>query len=346
MAVRQRGAGSTAGAGGTGDFYRNLYVSFEEALRKAYEAARINQRDCQLSAKLGNLNVEVCAEHHAVIFRVFERGHFTPLCRVELYFSSGEPVRVVVDCEKLEELASGCARGGGCALSWEEMERALELAGWAANVLAGLAGIPLEVEEVELLEARDTGSGGPRVLPCLQVSAGGGSYSVCKFVDFRHDPGKGWLLDRSYRLFPIDENLVKLLWWLAGLKRMVNEFITEQERGGVRFRFKETLVLNGNIMGLSTVVLRFPNGRKDVFLVPQPGYLHYLGEGFAAVLCLDADVCMKSGDYELADTLRRDAEEVVREVVLASRHYRETEDPRFTTFAYIVVEALSRAGLA
>ena len=62
--------------------------------------------------------------------------------------------------------------------------------------------------------------------------------------------------------------------------------------------------------------------------------------------CVFFDKCTKSNDSELADALRKELEEAWGVVVQECRRYTEELDPRYAVFAYIVVEALRRAGLA
>ena len=281
-------------------------------------------------------------EEYATILEVFKRGYPDPLCEVELSFSNGEPSAVYLSCLRLGELASECAGGGGCALSWEEMERALELAGWAANVLAGLAGIPAKAEKVGLVEARFTWDGELYVLPCLQVSIDSESYLMCRWAYLRRDPGGGWEVTGGFRLVPIGEAHIKIAEALAELKEMVEEYVENREREGAE-RARDSKY-RGKLLELEEVVLRLPDGTEEVLLEPVLSELYYIGEDFNAVDCFKG--CPEGGDSELADAVKKDLEEAWGVVVRAVRRYMETGDPRYAAFAYITVEALERAGLA
>jgi len=360
MAVRQREAagGGVAGGGGAGE---SLYAKLERALKEAYDAVRSGRQGQQEHEvelpELGGLLVKVYTKQHepkvyakqyepkecAAVFEVFKRGHPDPLCKVELYLLNREPSAVYVDCWILRDLASVCARGGGCWLSWEEARAALELAGWAASRLIKLAGIPAKVEKVGLVKAYNTGDGELHVLPCLQVSMNGKSYSVCQWVRLYSDPGGGWEVKSSLRLVPIGEVYAKMVRVLAELRRIVSEYTWNQEsEGAERARARE---YRGEFLELEEFVLHRPDGTKEVLLELWFPGLYHIGESFAVVDCLFSGKCTKSSDSELADAVKKELEEAWGVVVQAVRRYREEHDPRLTTFAYITLEAVRRAGL-
>jgi len=359
MAVRWREAGGGPGTGSAGE---SPYAELERALREAYEAARSGRQE-QLERrvellKLGGLLVEVYVDTYwsdAVIFKVLKCGRGCggdepPLCSVELKFEDGEPYEFEVDCDGLKNFASGCAGGGGCALSWEEMERALGLAGLAANVLAKLAGAPVNVKGTGLVEAYDTRNGKPRVLPCLQVSVKGESYSVCQGLRLSRNPGGGWRVKGLLRLVPIGKH-ARVADALMELGEMMKEYVENLEREGAKSTYASKH--RGEFLVLDEVVLRRPDGTKEVLLVPwfykarQESWFHklnYIGEDFAVVYCPANR--SKISDSELADAVKKDLEEAWGVVVQAVRRYMETGDPRLITFAYITAEAVRRAGLA
>ena len=351
MAVRQKKAGGgPAGAGGGGGEGRALAV-LEGALREAYEAARSSLKEYQERRielpELGDLLVEVYAKQYkqkeySVFFKVFKRGNRYPLCEVELFLRDEKPSAVYVDCRELMDLASGCAGGGGCALSWEEMEGALGFAGWAVNRLAGLAGIPAKVEKVSLVEAYNTKDGEVDVFPCLQVSIDDKSYSVCRRACLYRNPKRGWGVDSDIRLVPIGETHAKMIGMLMELGKMVSEYIRNREsEGAERARARE---YRGDFLELEEAALRLPDGTEEVLLEPWLYKLDYLGEDFAALFCFHD--CPESSDSELADALRKELEEAWGEVVQAVRRYTEEQDPRYAALAYIVAEAVKRAGLS
>ena len=352
MAVKQRKAGGGSSAGGG----ESPYTELERALKEVYEAARgLRQgqrgRRKRLERRveppeLGDLFVKVYTKQYgtgerAAIFKVFKRDYLDPFCSVWLEFEDGEPLLVDVDCEKLEELASRCARGRGCVLSWEEARTALELAVWAASRLAGLAGIPAKMERAGLVEAHDTWDGKPSVLPCLQVSMNGKSYSVCKGVLLFRDPNRGWKVESIYRLVPIGKH-AKMVEALMELRKMVEEYVENREREGA----KSTRVRKhrGKFLELEKVVLRRRDGTEEVLLKLWLPWLYRIGEGFAVVYCPDS--YMESSDGELAAMIKKELEEALGVVVQAGRRYTEEHDPRYAALAYIAAEAVSRAGLA
>ena len=356
MAVRQREAGGgPAGAGGV----ESTYAELERALREAYDVAKGKGGRAPskpASIELGGLLVKVYAESHLLDILVFEargRGDGVgqlPLCRVQLRFKDGEPYKFEVYYWELEELASKCARGEGCRLSWEEMENVLRLTSWAVNRLAELAGIPAKVEKVGLVKARFTRNGGPSVLPCLQVSVDGKRRSVCEWAYFRRNPSGSWGVKGIYRLVSIGRH-VKMADALMELGEMVEEHIRRREREGAwRIRalgyWGETLGLKeieyqGDFLELEKVVLRLPDGAEEVLLEPVLYKLIYLGEDFAVVKCPPR--YSRSNDDKLADALRKELEEAWGVVVRAVRRYTEEHDPRYAVLAYIVVEALRKA---
>jgi len=301
------------------------------------------------SIELGGLFAEVYAvqykqKEYSVFFKVLMRGHPEPLCKVELSLRNEKPLAVYVGCLRLGELASECARGGGCRLSLEEARAALGLAVWAANVLAELAGAPLEVEEVELVEAYDIGTGGPSVLPCLQVSVNGKSYSICRWAYLRRDPGGGWRVKGGLRLVPIGEAHARMVGALVELREMVSEYTWYRESESARYmRVRKR---QGEFLELEEIVLHRPDGTEEVLLKPRLYKLYYLGEGFTMLECVFFDKCTKSNDSELADALRKELEEVVGVVVQECKRYTEELDPRYAALAYIAAEAVRRAGLA
>ena len=343
MAVRQRKAGEG-----------RALAALESVLREAYEAARSGRQGQQEHEvelpERGNLLVKVYAEpllwSNAVIFEVRNRGDDgkqPPLCYVWLEFEGGKPYKFDMDCEKLGDLASRCARGGGCALSWEEMENVLGLTVWAVNRLAELAGIPVKVERTSLVKAYNIKTGEMRAFPCLQVSVDGESYSVYKWARLYRNPDGSWGVEHhDPRLVLIGKRIKMMAVALAELKEMVEQYIRNREREGAeRARASKHW---GEFLGLEEVVLRRRDGTEEVLLVPWFYELDYLGEDFAVVECPPR--YSKSNDDKLADAIRKEVEKVMEEVVRAVRRYMETGDPRLTTFAYIVVEALRKAGLA
>jgi len=245
---------------------------------------------------------------------------------------------------RLGDLASKCARGKDCALSWEEMEDALKLAGLAVNVLAGLAGAPAKVEKVGLVEARYTRNGKLSVLPCLQVSVKGKSYSVCEWARLSRNPGEDWGVKDGLMLVPIGEAHAKMIGALAELKEMVEEHLRSREsEGAKRIHAREHL---GKFLGLKEVVLRRPDGTEEVLLEPWLYKLNYIGEGLAVVYVYCPYSCSEGSDSELADAFKKELEEVVGKVVQACGRLTGEHDPRYAVFAYIALEALGRAGLA
>jgi len=360
MAVRWREAegGTGAGAGNAPGATESSYAQLERVLREAYEAARSGRQEQQEHEielpELGGLLVKVYMkqyeeeeytevymkqyeeEEYTAVLEVLKSGH--PLCKVELSIRNGEPLAVSVDCWELENLASECARGGSCWLSWEEMEDALKLTGWAANVLAELAGIPVKVEGTGLVDA----------LPCLQVSVNGKSYSVCQWAYLSHDPNRGWEVKGDYRLIPIGEAHIKIAEALMELEEMVEKYVENREREGAEYIYAaghtRAREYRGEFLRLKEVVLRRPDGTEEVLLEPQLSWIDYIGEDFTVVYCPYS--CPEGSDSELADALRKELEEVVGVVVQECRRYTEELDPRYAAFAYIVVEALRRAGLA
>jgi len=355
MAVRWREAGGGTGPGGAGNApgaTESPYAKLERALREVYEAARVSRAPVEpASVELGGLVARVYTKiysywsySYAVIFEVYSRGDGgdqPPLCYVRLEFKHEEPYAFEVDCLRLSDLASRCARGEGCVLSWEEARTALRLAVWAVSRLAGLAGVSVKVEGAGLVEARDTLDGGPRVFPCLQVSASGKSYSVCERAHLSRDSGGRWSAESIYRLVPIGKH-ARMAVALAELGRMVSEYTWNQEsKGAERIHAGKH---QGEFLELKEFVLRRPDGTEEVLLEPWLPGLYHIGEGLAVVFCPDS--YMESSDSDLADAVRKELDEIVEVVVRACRHYRETGDPRLTTFAYITVEALRRAGLA
>jgi len=358
MAVRQRkAAGGSSGAGGTGAA-ESPYTELERALKETYEAAKGGRTPSKLaSIGLGGLTARVYAEAYRsdiveleerrVIFEVRSRGDGgdeLPLCSVWLKFKYGEPYKFDVDCGILGSLASRCARGEGCELSWEEARTALGLAVWAASRLAELAGIPAKVERTGLVEAYDIGDGELHVLPCLQVSMNGKGYSMCQGLHLSRNTSGSWRVEGGFRLVPIGEAHIKIAEALMELEEMVKEHIWNRENEGAeRIHIREH---RGEFLGLEEVVLRRPDGAEEVLLKPVLPRLYYLGEGLAVVECsFFFDACMKSGDSELADTIKKELEEGMGKVVQAVRRYMETGDPRYTALAYIVAEALRKAGL-
>ena len=361
MAVRQREAagGGVAGGGSAGE---SPYAELKRALREAYEAARSGRQE-QLERRvelpeLGGLLVEVYVDTYwsdAVIFKVLKRGRGgggdqSLLCYVKLRFKDKKPYEFEVDCDGLKNLASWCARGKGCALSWDEVETALGLTGWAASRLAELAGIPAKVEGTGLVKAYDVGDGELHVLPCLQVSASGKSYSVCQGLRLSRNTSGSWEVKGGLRLVPIGKH-ARMAEALAELEKMVKEYVENLEREGAKFTYASKH--RGEFLRLDEVVLRRPDGTKEVLLVPwfykalrEPWFhkLNYIGEDFAVVYCPANR--SKISDSELADAVRKELEEAWGEVVRAGRRYTEEQDPRYAALAYIALEALRRAGLA
>ena len=343
---REREAGGGPGAGGAAG--ESTYAKLERALREAYEAARSGRvLGGPASIGLGGLFAEVYTKQygtgeHAAIFKVFKRDYLNLLCSVELKFKDEKPYEFTVDCLRLSVLASECARGEGCGLSWEEMEDALGLTVWAASRLAELAGIPAKVEGAGLVEAYNMWNGKPSVLPCLQVSVKGKSYSVCQGLRLSHNPDRGWRVKGDYRLAPIGETHAKMVEALAELGEMVWEYVENRKREGAE-RI-DASKYRGKLLELEEVVLRLPDGAEEVLLKPWLPKLEYLGEDFAVVACLTS--CPEGSDSELADAVKKDLEEALGKVVQAVRRYMETGDPRLITFAYIAAEAVRRAGLA
>jgi len=346
MAVRQREAAG-GGPAGPGGIAESTYAKLERALREAYEAARSGRvLGGPASIGLGGLFAEVHTKQygtgeHAAIFKVFKRDYLNLLCYVWLEFKDGEPYTFTVDCEGLSILTSGCARGGGCVLSWEEARTALGLTVWAASRLAGLAGIPAKVEGAGLVEAYNMWDGKPHVFPCLQVSVDGERRLVCKEVLLSHNPGGGWRVKGDYRLVPIGKH-AKMVGALAELRKMVWEYVENREREGA----KSTRVRKhrGELLELEKVALRRPDGTEEVLLEPQLYSLDYIGEDFAVVKCSDS--CSKFSDGKLAAMIKKEVEEAWGVVVRAGRRYTETGDPRYAALAYIALEALKRVGLA
>ena len=350
MAVRQRKAGGSSGPGAGGG--ESPYTELEGALREVYEAAR-SGRQGQLERRvelpeLGDLLVEVFSVKFFARVEVLKRGNLNPLCEVGLFFGNEKPLIVGVICGELEELASRCARGEGCWLSWEEARDALGLTVWAVNRLAELAGAPAKVEKVGLVEAYGIGSVGPSVLPCLQMSIDGKRRSMCGEVHLSRYPDRSWKVWGSLRLVPIGEAHIKMVEALAELEKMVEEYKRNREREGAEriYVAKRTHARKhwGDFLGLEEVVLRLPDGAEEVLLKPWFFELSLVGEDFAVVACPAS--CPESSDSELADTIKKDVEEALGVVVQTVRRYTEEHDPQFAAFAYIVVEALGRAGLA
>jgi len=344
MAVRQRKAGGSSGPGAGGG--ESPYTELEGALREVYEAAR-SGRQGQLERRvelpeLGDLLVEVFSVKFFARVEVLKRGNLNPLCEVGLFFGNEKPLIVGVICGELEELASRCARGEGCWLSWEEARDALGLTVWAVNRLAELAGAPAKVEKVGLVEAYDIRNGKPSVFPCLQVSMNGERRLMCQWAYLRRDPNGGWRVDSGLRLVPIGEAHAKMIGALVEIKEMVWKHIENRKgEGAEHIHAREH---QGEFLELEEVVLRRPDGAEEVLLKPWFLELNYTGEDFAVVKCSDS--CPESSDSELAAMIKKEVEEAMGEVAQAVRRYMETGDPRLTTFAYIVVEALGRAGLA
>jgi len=242
----------------------------------------------------------------------------------------------------LRILASKCARGEGCALSLEEARAALGLAGWAASRLAKLADAPVKVEGAGLVEAYDIENGKLHVLPCLQVSMNGERRLMCQGVHLSRNPGRGWRVKGSLRLVPIGKRIKMMADALAELGEMVSEYIRRREsEGAERIHGREH---RGEFLMLEEIVLRRRDGTEEVLLKPWFYKLNYLGEGFAVVECSDG--CPRSSDGELAAMIGKEVEKVMGEVRRACRRYVKTGDPQLTALAYIVVEALRRAGLA
>jgi len=349
MAVRWREAegGTGAGAGNTPGAAESPYAKLERALREAYDAARSGrqgQRKRRIGLpELGGLLVKVFSGEFSARVEVFKRGYYDPLCVVEFSLRNGEPYSLDVGCEELWTLASRCARGEGCGLSWEEMEDVLKLAGWAANRLAELAGIPAKVEGASLVEARFTRDGELHVLPCLQVSMNGERRLMCRWAYLRRDPSGGWGVKGLLRLVPIGEVHAKMVGALMELDEMVSKYIRNREsEGAERIHASKH---QGEFLELGEITLSRPDGTEEVLLEPRFSWLNYIGEDFAMVFCI-FDVCVKIGDGELADTIRKEVEKAMGEVMQACRRHTEEHDPRYAVFAYIVVEALRRANLA
>jgi len=353
MAVRQKKAGGgPAGAGGG----ESPYTELEEVLKKVYKAVKRGYAPGKpASIELGGLVAKVYAEayrsgiveleEYRVIFEVRSRGgggEQHPLCRVQLEFEDGELHEFEVGCWELKDLASKCARGGGCALSWEEMEDALGLTVWAANRLAKLAGIPAKVKRASLVEARGTWDGEVNVFPCLQMSIDGKSYSMCREVRLSSDLGGRWWVDSGLRLVPIGETHAKMVEALMELKEVVPEHARKQESEGAKYIYVRKH--RGEFLELEEVVLRRPDGAEEVLLKPRFPRPYYLGEGLAVVECFYS--CSEGSDSELADAFKKELEEAWGEVVQAVRRYTEEQDPQYAVFAYIALEALRRAGLA
>jgi len=345
MAVRQRKreAGGSSGADGTGAA-ESPYAQLERALREAYKAVKGGRTPGKpASIELGGLLVKVYAETYRsrrAIFEVLKSGH--PLCKVELYLLNREPSAVYLSCLRLGEFASWCAGGGGCWLSLEEARAALGLAGWAANVLAELAGAPVKVEKVGLVKAYDIGSGRPSVLPCLQVSVNGKRRLMCLWMHLHRYSSRSWGVKDGLRLVPIGKHIKMMAVALAELDEMVWEYIRSREREGAKSTYASKH--RGEFLGLEEVVLRLPDGTEEVLLRPRLFWLDYIGEDFAVVFCPANR--SKISDDELADALRKELEEALGKVVQAVRRYTETGDPRYAALAYIAAEAVSRAGLA
>jgi len=358
MAVRQREreaeGGSGAGVGNTPGAAESPYAQLERALREAYEAVRSGlEGDRKLIIKLPELRGLYAWVYLGKILSsvyVHKSGFYASLCEVKLSFhlGNGEPCELEINCERLKSLASGCAGGESCELSWEEMEGALRLTGWAVNRLAELAGIPAKVEKVGLVEAYGIGSVGPSVLPCLQMSIDGKRRSMCGEVHLSRYPDRSWKVWGSLRLVPIGEAHIKMVEALAELEKMVEEYKRNREREGAEriYVAKRTHARKhwGDFLGLEEVVLRLPDGAEEVLLKPWFFELSLVGEDFAVVACPAS--CPESSDSELADTIKKDVEEALGVVVQTVRRYTEEHDPQFAAFAYIVVEALGRAGLA
>ena len=126
------------------------------------------------------------------------------------------------------------------------------------------------------------------------------------------------------------------------LGEMMKEYVENLESEGAKSTYASKH--RGEFLVLDEVVLRRPDGAEEVLLKPWFLELNYTGEDFAVVKCPYG--CPEGGDSELADAVKKDLEEALGVVVRTVRRYMETGDPRLTTFAYIVVEALGRAGLA
>jgi len=192
------------------------------------------------------------------------------------------------------------------------------------------------------VEAYNTRNGGPSVLPCLQVSVKGESYSVCQGLRLSRNPGGGWEVKGRLRLVPIGKHIKMMARALVELGEMVKEYVENLESEGAKYTYASKH--RGEFLELDEVALRRPDGTKEVLLEPWFSRLDYIGEDFAVVECPYG--CPEGGDSELADAVKKDLEEALGVVVQAVRRYMETGDPRLTTFAYIAAEALGRAGLA
>jgi len=360
MAVRQREAGGGSGGGSAGE---SPYAKLERVLREAYDAAKSSRQEQQGRRKrqkrmielpeLGGLLVKVSMGQRflgflfsgffSVYLEVFKRGHRYPLCEVQLPLDTYAPHMIKVVCDELMWRVSSCINGEGCVLSWEEARAALGLTGWAVNMLAKLAGAPVKVEGVGLVETYNTKDGKLYVFPCLQVSVGSERRSVCQGALLQGNLKGGWGITGIFELVPIGEAHIKIARMLVELKKMVEEYTWNREREGAKSTRAHKH--RGEFLELEEVVLRRRDGAEEVLLEPWFLELEYIGEGLAVVDCLFSDICTKSSD-ELADAIRKELEEVVGKVVRAGRRHTEEHDPRFTTFAYIVVEALREAGLA
>ena len=352
MAVRQREreaeGGSGAGVGNTPGAAESPYAQLERALREAYEAVRSGlEGDRKLIIKLPELRGLYAWVYLGKILSsvyVHKSGFYASLCEVKLSFhlGNGEPCELEINCERLKSLASGCAGGESCELSWEEMEGALRLTGWAVNRLAELAGIPAKVEKVGLVEAYDIRNGKPSVFPCLQVSMNGERRLMCQWAYLRRDPNGGWRVDSGLRLVPIGEAHAKMIGALVEIKEMVWKHIENRKgEGAEHIHAREH---QGEFLELDEVALRLPDGAEEVLLRPRLFWLDYLGEDFAVVFCPANR--SKISDGELADAVRKELEEALGKVVQAVRRYTETGVPRYAALAYIALEALKRVGLA
>jgi len=364
MAVKQRereaGGGPGAGGGGAGE---SPYAALEGVLREVYDAARGLRQEQRGRRKrlerrvelpeLGDLLVKVSMGQRFLVFgflpslryfsvylEVFKRGHRYPLCEVQLPLDTYAPHMFKVVCDELMWRVSSCINGEGCVLSLEEARAALGLAGWAANVLAVLAGIPVKVEKVGLVEAYNTKDGKLYVFPCLQVSAGGERRSVCQGAFLQGKLKGGWEIIGIFELVPIGEAHIKMARMLVELKKIVEEYTWNREREGAKST--RARKHQGEFLRLEEVVLRRRDGTEEVLLEPWFLELEYIGEDFTVVYCLFSDICTKSSN-ELADAIRKELNEVVKEVVQECRRYTEELDPRYAALAYIAAEALRKA---
>ena len=345
MSARQRDGGGPASPSGSaaGIISERLLGKLGRALKRTYEMMRSYRLPDMVAVKLGRLAVEIFEELGGVVFVVLERGNRDSLCVVKLAPESygREPYFILVNCEGLKNYASDCARGEGCALSWEEMGAALWLAKWAANTLAELAKIPFKVEAAGFARAYSVEYGKSYVLPYFRVSPGGREYAVHVWASLVRGHGESWQADGDLRLIRIDRDLARALRVIMELKEEVERCLSKLVWENYSKKDSSD-VYRGEYLKLYKVSLSHPHGAEVILLepaLPLPARFEYIGEDFAVV---NRGFPLKSNE-ELSAELEKDIREVAGAILRVFKHLKEADDSRYVVFGYLLSEALKKA---